>query len=65
MSIELKHVNYTYMAGTPFEHQALQDVSLTITEGSFTAIAGHTGSGKSTLVFLSHSRGIVFYIFFV
>ena len=57
MSIELKHVNYTYMAGTPFEHQALQDVSLTITEGSFTAIAGHTGSGKSTLV--QHLNGLL------
>ena len=57
MSIELKHVNYTYMAGTPFEHQALQDVSLTVTEGSFTAIAGHTGSGKSTLV--QHLNGLL------
>ena len=56
MSIELKHVNYTYMAGTPFEHQALQDVSLTVTEGSFTAFAGHTGSGKSTLV--QHLNGL-------
>ena len=57
MSIELNHVSYTYMAGTPFEREALQDVSLTIEEGSFTAIAGHTGSGKSTLV--QHLNGLL------
>lgn len=50
MSIELKHVNYIYMPKTPFERQALTDVSFTIKEGSLTAIAGHTGSGKSTLL---------------
>ena len=38
------------MPGTPFEHQALCDVSAVIEEGSLTAIAGHTGSGKSTLL---------------
>lgn len=50
MAIELQHVDYIYMPKTPFEHQALHDVSLCIEEGSFTAIAGHTGSGKSTLL---------------
>ena len=50
MAIELQHVDYIYMPKTPFAHQALKDVSLTIKEGSFTAIAGHTGSGKSTLL---------------
>ena len=50
MPIELKTVTYTYMPQTPFERTALDKVSLTIEEGSFTAIAGHTGSGKSTLV---------------
>lgn len=57
MSIEIKNVTYTYMPGTPFERVALQDVSLTIEEGSFTAIAGHTGSGKSTLV--QHLNGLL------
>lgn len=38
------------MPGTPFEHQALGDISAVIEEGSLTAIAGHTGSGKSTLL---------------
>jgi len=50
MSIEVKNLTYTYMKGTPFERTALKDISLTIEENSFTAIAGHTGSGKSTLV---------------
>ncbi|WP_432647166.1 energy-coupling factor transporter ATPase [Mitsuokella sp.] len=50
MAITLEHVDYIYMPKTPFAHQALKDVSLTIEEGSFTAIAGHTGSGKSTLL---------------
>ena len=50
LSIVLEHVAYTYMPGTPFEQQALKDVSATIEQGSLTAIAGHTGSGKSTLL---------------
>ena len=57
MSIELKNVSYTYMPGTPMERQALHDVSLTIREGTFTAIAGHTGSGKSTLI--QHLNGLL------
>lgn len=57
MSIELKNVSYTYMAKTPFEHLALNDISLTIPEGKITAIAGHTGSGKSTLI--QHFNGLL------
>ena len=57
MPIELKNVTYTYMTGTPFERTALRDVSLKIADGSLTAIAGHTGSGKSTLV--QHLNGLL------
>ena len=57
MSIELKDVTYTYMPKTPYERVALDQVNLTIEEGSFTAIAGHTGSGKSTLV--QHLNGLL------
>ena len=57
MSIEVKDVSYTYMKNTPFERMALKNVSLVIEEGSFTAIAGHTGSGKSTLV--QHLNGLL------
>lgn len=50
MSIELKKVSYVYMKGTPFERMALKNINITVEDGSFTAIAGHTGSGKSTLM---------------
>ena len=50
MSINLANVFYTYMTGTPFERQALNDVSLTIEKGEILAIIGHTGSGKSTML---------------
>lgn len=57
MSIELKNISYTYMPKTPFEHLALDDISITIPEGKITAIAGHTGSGKSTLI--QHFNGLL------
>lgn len=57
MPIEIENVTYTYMPLTPFERTALRNVSFTIEEGSFTAIAGHTGSGKSTLV--QHLNGLL------
>ena len=48
--IELKNISYTYMKKTPFEKTALQDISFSVKEKDFLAIAGHTGSGKSTLI---------------
>lgn len=50
MSIELNNVSYTYSKGTPYERQALANVSVSIDKGEIIAIIGHTGSGKSTLV---------------
>ena len=50
MSIEFKNVDYVYAPGTPFQTQGLIDISFKIEKGSFVAIAGHTGSGKSTLM---------------
>ncbi|MCS4487960.1 energy-coupling factor ABC transporter ATP-binding protein [Streptococcus sciuri] len=50
MELSLKHVSYVYQADTPFERQALFDINLVIKEKSYTAIVGHTGSGKSTLM---------------
>ena len=57
MSIELKDISYVYMPKTPFEHLALDNVTITIPDGSITAIAGHTGSGKSTLI--QHLNGLL------
>lgn len=48
--IKAENVNYIYQQGTPFERQALYNINLEIPDGSFTAIIGHTGSGKSTLI---------------
>ena len=50
MGIILDNVSHTYQEGTPFASAALSDVSLTIEDGSYTAIIGHTGSGKSTIL---------------
>ena len=50
MGIILDNVSYTYQEGTPFASSALSDVSLSIEDGSYTAIIGHTGSGKSTIL---------------
>ena len=49
MSIVIEHLNYVYMQGGPYETRALDDVSLTIHDGEFIGLIGHTGSGKSTL----------------
>lgn len=57
MSIQIKAVNYTYGAGTPYEKQALRNINLEIKEGEFVGIIGHTGSGKSTLV--QHLNGLL------
>jgi energy-coupling factor transport system ATP-binding protein len=48
--IKVQNLNYIYQRGTPFESQALFDINIQIPDGSLTAIIGHTGSGKSTLI---------------
>ena len=56
MPIEVKKLTHVYMPGTPFEAKALNAVSLSIQDGEFVGIIGHTGSGKSTLI--SHLNGL-------
>ena len=57
MSIVIEHLNYVYMQGGPYETKALDEVSLTIHDGEFVGLIGHTGSGKSTLV--QHLNGLI------
>ena len=57
MSIILDHVNYVYGEDTPLAVKALDDICLTIPEGQFIGVIGHTGSGKSTL--MQHLNGLV------
>ncbi len=48
--IETQNCTLRYSAGTPFEREALHDVSVSIVEGEFVGVIGHTGSGKSSFV---------------
>lgn len=50
MAINFNQVGFTYQPNTPFATPGLHDVSFNIPESQFTAVIGHTGSGKSTMV---------------
>lgn len=50
MSIKFRQVTYTYFPNTPYETTALKAIDLVLESGKFSAIIGHTGSGKSTLI---------------
>ncbi|WP_405098402.1 energy-coupling factor ABC transporter ATP-binding protein [Oceanobacillus sp. FSL H7-0719] len=56
MDITFKNVTYIYQKNSPFEHKAIDNLSFHIPSGSFVAIIGHTGSGKSTLI--QHLNGL-------
>ncbi|MBR3679195.1 MAG: energy-coupling factor transporter ATPase [Oscillospiraceae bacterium] len=48
--LEAKNLTYTYSIGSPFEKTAVDHIDLSIAEGEFVGVIGHTGSGKSTLM---------------
>ena len=55
--LETQNLSFVYSPGTPFEKTAMADVSLSVEEGDFVGVIGHTGSGKSTLV--QHLYGLL------
>ena len=56
-AIRTEHLTHTYSVGTPFQKVAVDDVSLSIREGEYVGVIGHTGSGKSTLI--QHLNGLL------
>jgi energy-coupling factor transport system ATP-binding protein len=57
MAIKVENLTHVYMAKTPYEKCALNNISMEIGDREFTGIIGHTGSGKSTLV--QHFNGLL------
>ena len=55
--VEVEHLSAIFQEGTAMESFALKDLSMKIRRGSLTAVIGHTGSGKSTLV--QHLNGLI------
>jgi energy-coupling factor transporter ATPase len=55
--IDAEKLSYVYMPNSPYEHQALKEITLKIRKGEFLGIIGHTGSGKSTLI--QHFNGLL------
>lgn len=53
----MDHVNYIYGDDTALAVKALNDICLTIPDGQFVGVIGHTGSGKSTL--MQHLNGLL------
>lgn len=57
MPIVIEKLNYSYMQGSALNNAALSDIDLTVADGEFLGLIGHTGSGKSTLV--QHLNGLL------
>ncbi|MBP5264305.1 MAG: ATP-binding cassette domain-containing protein, partial [Lachnospiraceae bacterium] len=57
MPIQIEHLTHIYGDDTTLAVKALDDINLTISDGEFIGLIGHTGSGKSTLV--QHLNGLL------
>ncbi len=57
MSIKAENLTHIYMKDTVFQQTALDNITITIEDGEFIGLIGHTGSGKSTLI--QHFNGLL------
>jgi len=57
MAIQVEHLTHTYLPGSPFSATAIHDLTLTVEDGEFIGVLGHTGSGKTT--FVQHLNGLL------
>ena len=57
MPIVVEKLNHADMEGSGLAHDALKDITLTVKDGEFLGLIGHTGSGKST--FVQHLNGLL------
>ena len=57
MPIQIEQLSHTYLPGSALAYPALSNITLSIPEGEFLGIIGHTGSGKSTLI--QHLNGLL------
>ncbi len=57
MPIIIEQLHHTYLPGSALAYPALTGVSLTVSDGEFLGVIGHTGSGKSTLI--QHFNGLL------
>ncbi|MDR1093010.1 MAG: energy-coupling factor transporter ATPase [Clostridiales bacterium] len=55
--IDMRELSFSYSPGTAFSADALKEVTLSVREGDFLGVIGHTGSGKSTLA--QHLNGLI------
>lgn len=55
--IRVEGLSHVYSAGTPFQKTAIENISLSIPQGQFVGVLGHTGSGKST--FIQHLNALL------
>jgi energy-coupling factor transport system ATP-binding protein len=55
--LQVENLTHTYGIGTPFQRDAVKDISFAVNSGEFLGIIGHTGSGKSTLI--QHLNGLL------
>ncbi|NCB35517.1 MAG: ATP-binding cassette domain-containing protein, partial [Clostridia bacterium] len=57
MPILISQLSHTYLPGSALAYPALSNIDLTVQDGEFLGVIGHTGSGKSTMI--QHLNGLL------